>query len=102
MNGNKPNLTLSMDDKIYLAVSKRDTDKLCFVYTLACMRDTKGSNTYNMMPTREVHTFRNKESGKLYHDTIEQIVNINANDERYHVFFDLNDKAIEQFLTYTK
>ena len=40
----KPILSLNMDDKIYLAVSKDLTDKLSFVYTLACLKQNKNSN----------------------------------------------------------
>lgn len=69
MNGNKPNLTLKMDDKIYLAVAKKDLDKLAFVYTLACLKANKISNSYNIVPTPEIHTFKNKESAQLYYET---------------------------------
>ena len=102
MNGNKPNLTLSMDDKIYLAVSKNDSGKLAFVYTLACHRTARGTNTYDMTAKREIHTFKNRESAQLYHDTIEQIIEVNANNKMFEPFFSFNDKLIEQFLEYTK
>lgn len=97
-NSNKPNLTLNMDDKIYLAVVKRDLDKLSFVYTLACLKVNKMANSYNMIPSREIHTFKNKESAQLYHDTIEQIVDINASDETKQFLFNSNEKMIERFM----
>ena len=102
MDGNRPNLNLNMDDKIYLAVSKRDTDKLSFVYTLACLKTDKMSNSYNMTATREINSFRNREFAKLYHDTIEQIIEVNANTPDYDIFFSYNDKLIEKFLEHTK
>ena len=102
MNGNKPNLTLNMDDKIYLAVAKRDLDKLSFVYTLACLRADNRTNSYNLTPTREIHTFKNKESAQLYHDTIEQIVEVNSNDETKQPIFSANEPIIERFMEYTR
>lgn len=94
----KPDLTLSMDDKIYLAVSKTETDKLVFVYTLACLRDGEKSSTYSMFPTREIHVFRNKDAADLYHKTIEQIVDFNMNDQGRSVFIETNNNLIERFL----
>ena len=102
MNGNKPNLTLNMDDKIYLAVAKKDADKLAFVYTLACLKANKMSNSYNLVPSREIHTFKNKESANLYYETIDEIVNVNANDETKQFLFSSNDKLIEKFMENTR
>ena len=102
MNKNKPDLTLSMNDKIYLAVSKRNTDKLAFVYTLACLENPTGSGKYNVVPTREVNTFRDKDAAKLYHDTIMDVIEINSNNELFKIFFETNDKLIERFLENTK
>ena len=97
IDGNKPNLTLNMDDKIYLAVSQRDADKLSFVYTLACLKTDKMSNTYNLMATREILTFRNKDFAHLYHDTILEIIDKNMNNKMYDTFFSMNDELITQF-----
>lgn len=98
MNGNKPNLTLNMDDKIYLAVAKNSTEKFAFVYTLACLKSGKQLNSYNMIATREVHAFKNVESANLYHDTIEQIIEINSNDKSKQAVFKVNEQLIESFL----
>ena len=97
MDGNKPNLTLNMDEKIYLAASQRDIDRLSFVYTLSCLKTDKMSNTYNMMATREILTFRNKEFAHLYYDTILEIIDKNMNDKSYDTFFEINEKMIERF-----
>lgn len=98
MNGNKPNLTLNMDDKIYLAVAKNSNEKFVFIYTLACLKANKQPNSYNMLATREVHAFRNPEAAELYHDTVEQIVEINAEDKNKQTIFKVNEKLIESFL----
>ena len=98
MNGNKPNLTLSMDDKIYLAVAKNSNEKFVFIYTLACLKSNKQQNSYNMHATREVHTFKNPAAAELYHDTIEQIVEINAEDKNKQAIFKVNEQLIDSFM----
>ena len=102
MNGNKPNLTLSMDDKIYLAVSKNESEKLAFVYTLACHQTGRAGNTYEMTAKREIHTFKNHESAQLYHDTIERVIEVNANNKSFEPLFSFNEKLIEDFMEHTK
>lgn len=97
MKKNKTDLTLSMDDKIYLAVSKELAEKLSFVYTLACLKQKQNSNMYNMFATREIHAFRDKNTAELYHDTIEKIIEKNTSDKSKQVLFSANDKLIEQF-----
>ena len=97
MKENKPVLTLSMDDKIYLAVAKDLTGKLSFVYTLACLKTNKNSNMYNLVATREIHTFQTKDAAVIYHDTIEKIVDANASDETKQALFSANEKLINNF-----
>jgi hypothetical protein len=53
---------------------------------------------YNLIPTPEIHTFKNKESAQLYYETIDEIVNFNANDETKQAMFSANDKMIEKFM----
>ena len=93
----KPILSLSMDDKIYLAVSKDLTGPLSFVYTLACLKQGKNSNVFNLVPTREIHVFKTKEIASVYHDTIEKIVDANASDETKQALFSANEKLINNF-----
>jgi hypothetical protein len=102
MNGNKPNLTLKMDDKLYLAVAKKDVDKLAFVYTLACLKANKMANSYNLVPTPEIHTFKDKESAQIYYETIDEIVNVNTNDETKQFLFNSNEALIEKFMEHVR
>ena len=101
-NANKPVLTLNMDEKFYLAVAKRDLDKLAFVYTLACLKKDKNSNLYNVFPTQEIHTFKSKTSANIYYETISQIVEFNENDKTKKSIFETNSEAIERFLENTR
>lgn len=102
MSANKPVLTLNMDEKIYLAVAKRDLDKLSFVYTLACLRAGKDLNSYNVFSTPEIHTFKSKTSADVYYKTIAQIIEVNENDKTKKHFFEANDELIESFFEKTK
>ncbi len=98
MKGNKTDLVLNMDEKIYLAVSKEITDKLAFVYTLACLKQDKNTNVYNMYATREIHTFKNKDLAELYHDTVQKIVEKNEQDETKQSLFSVNESLINRFM----
>lgn len=101
MNKNKPILTLNMEDKIYLAVAKNFTDTLSFVYTLACNKNEK-TNKYDLIATPQIHTFRDKASARLYHDTIEQLVEMNENNVKYKMMFDANNTQIENIMSHQK
>lgn len=108
MGANKPILTLDMDDKIYLAVAKNFTDALSFVYTLACNK-IKKTNQYEMVATPQIHTFRDKASARVYHDTIrvyhdtiEQMVEAHESNPAYKMLFDVNQGQIEKFMSHQK
>lgn len=101
MGANKPILTLDMDDKIYLAVAKNFTDALSFVYTLACNK-IKKTNQYEMVATPQIHTFRDKASARVYHDTIEQMVEVHESNPAYKMLFDVNQGQIEKFMSHQK
>lgn len=96
MSKNMPILTLDMNDKIYLAVSKNFSDTFAYVYTLACLNDGR-NNSYNLVATPQIHAFDDKSAAHVYHDTIEQLVMIHESDERYTPFFKANKGQIEQF-----
>ena len=96
MNKNNPVLTLSMDDKIYLAVAKSFSEPFSFVYTLACNRQKK-SGQYDMVASANIHTFKDKGAAHVYHDTIAQLVEINEGTSQYKMLFDLNKVKIEAF-----
>ena len=96
MNENKPVLTLSMDDKIYLAVAKSFSEPFSFVYTLA-WNGQKNSGNYDMDASANIHTFKDKGAARVYHDTIAQLVEINEGTGRYKMLFDFNKDKIEAF-----
>ena len=95
MNTHKPVLSLNMDEKIYLAVSKNTDSKTAFVFTLACLRLNPNSKSFEGTATREI---KNAESAEIYYNTIDKIVEINASDEKKQMFFEANEKLIEHFM----
>ena len=98
MNEIKPILTLNMNDKIYLAVARDTTsEKLAFVYTLACLKDKPGARDYNLYADREIHVFTDKQDAQIYHDAIEQVVDINSEDKMLKGLFTANEKYIQTF-----
>ena len=98
MKENRPDLTLNMDDKIYLAVSKNTDSKFVFVFTLACLKMEKNSNAYNLNATREIHAFKNKDAAEIFHDTVEQIIEVNLTNKNYQALFKANEKMIDGFI----
>ena len=98
----KPNLTLNMDEKIYLAVSKNTANKTAFVYTLACLRQGNTTN-YDAIATREVHAFQNNKSdAETFYATVKNVVEINRADKTKQFVFDLNQELIKRFYAQTK
>ena len=97
-NTHKPILSLNMDEKIYLAVSKNTDSKTAFVFTLACLRTNPNLRDYEGIPTREIHAFKNAESAEIYYNTIDKIVEINESDEKKQFLFKANEDLINHFL----
>lgn len=90
-----PDLTLNMNEKIYLAVSKNTNGKTAFVYTLACLRTAP--NQYDLYATPEIHAFKDIDSAHIYYETIEKIVEINTQDEKKTTIFEANEEIIQHF-----
>ena len=98
MKENRPDLTLNMDDKIYLAVAKNTGGRFAYVFTLACLKTANNSNSYNLNASREIHAFKNKESAEIFHDTVEQIIEVNLTNKNYQALFAANEKMIDGFI----
>lgn len=93
----KPDLTLNMDEKIYLAVSKNTDNKIAFIYTLACLKMNEQSNTYNLMATRESHAFKDKDAAQIFYTAVKQIVAFNRADKNKEIMFSANEDLIQKF-----
>ena len=97
----KPDLTLNMDEKIYLAVAQNTKNAIVFVYTLACL--SKGNtNSHDLFATREVYSFNNPQIAQMYYDTIKNIVDINKSDNTKNTYFEWNRELIQRFNEHIK
>jgi hypothetical protein len=98
MNKIKPDITIDMDEKIYLAVAKDTTGKLAFIYTLACLKKSEDDAFPSMLATREIHAFKDKTRAELYYDTLHKIVELNTEDSDKEGLFAFNEKLIDKFI----
>lgn len=96
----KPDLRLSMDDKIYLAVAYKQVDRLAYVYAFACNKTSHGQ--YELFGTPEVMTFRRASQGKLYYQTLVQIQEAQKQKRIFAELSKYNTDAVEEFLQHTK
>lgn len=55
-----------------------------------------------MVATPQIHTFRDKASARVYHDTIEQMVEAHESNPAYKMLFDVNQGQIEKFMSHQK
>ena len=93
----KSDLTLNMDEKVYLAVSKNTAGKIAFVYTLACLQFAGKPNTYDMTATRESHAFSDKNAAEIFYESVKRIVGFNAADKNRKMLFSFNENLIKGF-----
>ena len=95
MNIPQPDLSLNMDAKIYLAVSKPEQGK--FVYTLACLKTEPKSRFYEVFATREMQVFKNIDSANMYYEAVNATVDQNKKEQRFSLLFSMNKEMIQNF-----
>lgn len=93
----KPDLTLSMDDKIYLAVAYKQSDGMGFIYMLICNRVDK--SRYALFPEAQIMTFENAADAKIYYQTLLQIQEFQDTQEIHKKFKKANEAEIQKFLS---
>lgn len=67
-----PKLILNDVDRLYLATAAKSVKNLTFIYSLVCR--ALGNRKYEMLPITEFATFDNVHDAKIYHETINQIM----------------------------
>ncbi len=72
-NKKTPKLMLNANDKLYLAVSKKNIGKLVYIYTL--VNQKASGNRWDLFPTTEVATFDKKHKADIYYQTVNAIMN---------------------------
>lgn len=93
----KTDLTLSMDDKIYLAVAYKQANGMGFIYMLICNRVNKSS--YSLLPEAQILTFKNVAQAKIYYQTLLQIQEFQSEIDICKKFKKANEAEIQKFLS---
>lgn len=93
----KPDLILSMDDKVYLAVAYKQADGMGFIYALVCRK--LDNARYNLSPEMEILTFKNTADAKVYYQTISQIQEFQDGIDSLKKLKEANKGDIEKFLS---
>ena len=91
----KPDLQMSMQDKIYLAVVQNYADKLAFVQMLVCLQDCGGM--YKAHPVEEIMTFANRAKANIYYKTLLQSQKAQQQTKGFGRFFEYNKDIIDEF-----
>ncbi len=99
-NAPSPRLTLSMDDKIYLALSRNDAATATYIFALFC-RQTSPRN-YNMAPSAEVYTFDNKRDADMFYNTLNKIMAVQSKLPAHKALSDFSREQIKMFPEHTK
>lgn len=98
LKGAKPNFTLCSEDKFYLAVALKHTEKLSLVYTLSCPVDSCGK--FNLQPITEQHSFVNPKKADIYYHSIKEFMNFQRKmklaDYVHQTFADLVNNFYER------
>ena len=92
----KPDLILSMDDKIYLALMYKQVDGMGFIYSLVC---PKVANSYSVVPESQMMTFKKTADAKFYYQALCQIKEFQENYEVFKKLQQTNKQEIDKFLS---
>ncbi len=92
-----PAYKLSFSDKFFLAVAKKNTEKLAFVYSVYC--PSEGYMRYSGCADVEVATFDNPDKAEIFYQTISEIIETEKEilPELYKCIVDANKNAVEKF-----
>ena len=91
-----PDLTLSMDDKIYLALMYKQVDGIGFIYSLACLRTAKG---YSVTPESQMMMFKKPAEAKFYYQALQQIKEFQENQADFKKLIQVNKQKVDDFLS---
>jgi len=91
-----PDLTLSANDKLYLAIAFNQSDLLAFIHTLFCRR-REMDGVYNVRAESEMLTFKKTSDAKVYYATLQQIQQAQSHMNIYEGMAESNKELIAQF-----
>lgn len=74
----QPILTLSSNDKIFLASTRRDDAIFAYVLALVCYKKKDGLRSdVDINPTEEIYTFESATQADVFHNTVQQMIKMN-------------------------
>ncbi|MBE6461440.1 MAG: hypothetical protein E7006_01195 [Alphaproteobacteria bacterium] len=91
-----PDLTLSANDKMYLAIAFNQSELLAFIHTLFC-RGRELDGVYNARAESEMLTFKKSSDAKVYYATLQQIQQAQTHSKIYDGMAEFNKELIAQF-----
>lgn len=97
---NTPSVLLNSSDKIYLAVSKKNVDKLIFVYMLVCKN--AGGQRYDLLPTTEVASFEDKRKSEVFYKTVQEVMNLQQKMSGLQFLYNIMSDKITEFKENTR
>ncbi len=90
-----PLLSLSLNDKFYLATAHTSDETLHYVYSLFCRQ--RHSGTYEMMPETDIAAFSDAKAADIYHKTIQNAVAYNKRGRLFEAVQGFVGNYIEDF-----
>lgn len=70
-----PEFKINNSDRWYLAVARKNVDKLVMIYTLGCNKAKDGYN-YDLVASIDVAAFSNPKKAEIYYKAIEALIDI--------------------------
>ena len=95
-----PKWSLNSTDKLYLAVSMKNTGKLTYIYTLGNMK-TSG-NQWNLTPTISVSTFNKRKEADIFYKTLLAIMELQHKNPGVQVMVSAYQNEIKSFKENTR
>ena len=96
-----PEFKIDNSDRWYLAVARKNVDKLVMVYTLGCNRAHNG-NMYDIVASVDVAAFSNPKKAEIYYKTIEALIDVHKDTPTYQCMIGCNEDALRYFKEKTK
>jgi hypothetical protein len=90
-----PLLSLSLNDKFYLATARTNDETLHYVYSMFCRQ--RQSGTYEMMPETDIAAFADAKVADVYYKTIENAVAYNKRGRMFEAIQGFVGNYIEDF-----
>ena len=90
-----PDLTLSANDKMYLAIAFNQSDRLAFIHTLFCRMMDSGS--YNGRAEIDVLTFKKTTDAMVYYAALQEIMRYQSSAKAHEWLSEFNKELIAQF-----